>query len=76
MKVIPERETLWVWLSKIFDIFELPVNKNTAVLSSSGHSKRKGKNKQNKDLLHTDDSTHSDDGPVPGLELIDDASLN
>jgi len=77
MKVIPERETLWVWLSKsatvLGKVFEMPVDDKNTVPPSSNH-KSKGRQKQ-KDLLHTDDSTHSD-GPVPGLELIDDASLN
>ena len=76
MKVIPERETLWAWLSKsvtvLGKVFEMPLNEKDYVAGSGKHAAAKDKH----DLLIPDDSTHSEEGPVPGLELIDDASLN
>lgn len=78
MKVIPERGTLWLWLTKsltvLGKVFEMPLNEKDDVSGSGNPTSTPAKNKQ-KPLL-ADDSTHSEDGPVPGLKLIDDASLN
>jgi hypothetical protein len=78
MKVIPERETLWAWLSKsvavLGKVFEMPLNEKNYVAGSAKPKPAAAKDKH--DLLIADDSTHSEEGLVPGLELIDDASLN
>ena len=79
MKVIPERGTLWVWLSKsltvLGKVFEMPLNEEKNNVSESGTPTSAFAKNKKKPLL-ADDSTHSENGPVPGLTLIDDASLN
>jgi len=74
MKVIPERSSFLVWMSKsatmLEKIFEMPVDDKS--VPSSEHQQHEPP--KPKDLLHMDDSTHSSSqASVPDLELLDDA---